>query len=248
MKCPYCGGNLSLEDETCPHCGRLNEQALQHVKDMKHYKGEFEHTKKHVYIATNRYTRVVVRVVIIAVLFFIIIVLYNLGANSYAIVHSIGQYQSKRHAAEYMEQLDQYIEEENFAAFTVFCNEHKIDCYEEPYTSYVPIKQTAQSYFNLYEDIMQLVCPTEYQEQSREIEQMTESLDYFYSCMDMERYEYYEGADSESNRNVLETMEHNVVLLLQTYFHISEEEAEQLKELSQAKRAVLIEEAIIGEK
>ena len=95
---------------------------------------------------------------------------------------------------------------------------------------------------------MQLVCPTEYQEQSREIEQMAESLDYFYSCMDMERYEYYEGADSESNQKALETMEHNVVLLLQTYFHISEEEAEQLKELSQAKRAVLIEEAIIGEK
>src|SRR5699024_3235668 len=201
-----------------------------------------------VYIATNRYTKVVVRVVIIAFLFFVIIVLHNLGERSYSIVRSIGQYQSRRHAAEYMKQLDQYIEEEDFAAFTAFCNGQKIDCYEEPYTRYIPVKQTAQSYVNLYEDIMQLVCPTEYQEQSREIEQMAESLDYFYSCMDMERYEYYEGADSESNQKALETMEHNVVLLLQTYFHISEEEAEQLKELSQAKRAVLIEEAIIGEK
>ena len=146
MKCPYCGGNLSLEDETCPHCGRLNEQALQHVKDMKHYKGEFEHTKKHVYIATNRYTKVVVRVVIIAVLFFVIIVLHNLGERSYSIVRSIGQYQSRRHAAEYMKQLDQYIEEEDFAAFTAFCNGQKIDCYEEPYTRYIPVKQTAQSY------------------------------------------------------------------------------------------------------
>ena len=89
MKCPYCGGNLSLEDETCPHCGRLNEQALQHVKGMKHYKGEFEHTKKHVYIATNRYTKVVVRVVIIALLFFVIIVLHNLGERCYSIVRSI---------------------------------------------------------------------------------------------------------------------------------------------------------------
>ncbi|CVI68583.1 hypothetical protein NDGK_01262 [Clostridiales bacterium CHKCI001] len=247
MKCPYCGGNLSLEDETCPHCGRLNEQARQHVKDMKHYKGEFEHAKKHVYIATNRYTKVVVRVVIIAILFFAIIVLYNLGERSYSIVRSIGQYQSKRHAAEYMKQLDQYIEEEEFFAFTTFCNEHKIDCYEEPYMRYIPVKRTAQNYMNLYENIMQLVCPTEYQEQSSQIEQMTENLDYFYSSMDMEQYEYYEGADSESNQRALETMEHNIILLLQTYFHISEEEAEQLKELSQAKRAVLIEEAIIGE-
>ena len=38
MKCKYCGGNLTLEQAYCPHCGRPNEEAAQHVKDMEHYK------------------------------------------------------------------------------------------------------------------------------------------------------------------------------------------------------------------
>lgn len=36
MKCKYCGGNLTLEQAYCPHCGRPNEEAEQHVKDMEH--------------------------------------------------------------------------------------------------------------------------------------------------------------------------------------------------------------------
>lgn len=45
MKCKYCGGNLTLEQAYCPHCGRPNEEAAQHVKDMEHYKSNFEDTK-----------------------------------------------------------------------------------------------------------------------------------------------------------------------------------------------------------
>ena len=49
MKCKYCGGNLTLEQAYCPHCGRPNEEAAQHVKDMEHYKSNFEDTKSDVY-------------------------------------------------------------------------------------------------------------------------------------------------------------------------------------------------------
>ena len=49
MKCKYCGGNLTLEQAYCPHCGRPNEEAAQHVKDMEHYKSNFEDTKSVTY-------------------------------------------------------------------------------------------------------------------------------------------------------------------------------------------------------
>lgn len=247
MKCPYCGGNLSLEDEVCPHCGRLNEQSRQHVKDMQHYKGEFEHTKKHVYIATSQYTKVVVRVVIIAVLVLAIIALFILGGRAYSVRRIVEEHRAERYAAEYIKQLDQYIEEEDFFSFITFCNERRISCYEGMYERYVAVERVAQNYINVYNCIMKLVCPTEYQEQSSAIEQLTGSLDYFYSSMDAEVYEYYEDADNEQSKKAIEVMKDEVSLLLQVYFSISEEEAEQLKELSQAKRAVLIEEAIMGE-
>jgi predicted amidophosphoribosyltransferase len=53
MKCKYCGGNLTLEQAYCPHCGRPNEEAAQHVKDMEHYKSNFEDTKSDVYEVTE---------------------------------------------------------------------------------------------------------------------------------------------------------------------------------------------------
>lgn len=45
MKCKYCGGEISLEDVKCPYCGRENEEAVQHIKDMQYYQGEFEKAK-----------------------------------------------------------------------------------------------------------------------------------------------------------------------------------------------------------
>lgn len=45
MKCEFCGGTLSLENEYCPHCGRPNEHARKHIEDMRHYDSVYEETK-----------------------------------------------------------------------------------------------------------------------------------------------------------------------------------------------------------
>ena len=58
MKCKYCGGNLTLEQAYCPHCGRPNEEAAQHVKDMEHYKSNFEDTKSDVYEVAEKNTEI----------------------------------------------------------------------------------------------------------------------------------------------------------------------------------------------
>lgn len=44
MKCQYCGGNLNLQDENCPFCGRFNEQAAEYTKSMKDIKEEYGKT------------------------------------------------------------------------------------------------------------------------------------------------------------------------------------------------------------
>ena len=45
MKCRYCGSNLGIEDEYCPYCGKVNDQAAGHQAVMKDYLNEFERTK-----------------------------------------------------------------------------------------------------------------------------------------------------------------------------------------------------------
>ena len=68
MKCKYCGGNLTLEQAYCPHCGRPNEEAAQHVKDMEHYKSNFEDTKSDVYEVAEKNTEIMSHMIIITVL------------------------------------------------------------------------------------------------------------------------------------------------------------------------------------
>ena len=46
MKCKYCGGDVTLNDHFCPHCGRPVDQAIRHQKEMREYETEFEETKQ----------------------------------------------------------------------------------------------------------------------------------------------------------------------------------------------------------
>lgn len=247
MKCKHCGNHLSLEDEVCPYCGNVNEHARQHIKDMKHYKGEFEHTKKNVYTVTKRYTSVTVRVAAIAILLIGIMVLLIVSGRSYEIRRRIEQYKADRNSEAYMEILDKYIEEENYQALSAFWDEHYINSFTGVYERYVPVFRVAQNYNNIYRDVMDIVCPSEYQERERVIKNLTDNLNYFYDSLDMERYQYYEEADSEENKDILARMRKKVMLLMETYCNLSKDEAEKLEEMSEARRAVLVEEAIIGE-
>ena len=46
MKCKYCGGDVTLDDHFCPHCGRPVDQSQRHHQEMKQYETEFEETRQ----------------------------------------------------------------------------------------------------------------------------------------------------------------------------------------------------------
>ncbi len=46
MKCQYCGGNLGLESEVCPFCGRENPKAEKYISTKKSYQKAFDETEK----------------------------------------------------------------------------------------------------------------------------------------------------------------------------------------------------------
>lgn len=89
MKCDFCGSNMSLEDERCPHCGQLNPHAQQHIKDMEHYQDEYNRTRRGVYSDLGQYKDTVVRIVIIAVLVIGIVVMWVISQEAYSIHRSV---------------------------------------------------------------------------------------------------------------------------------------------------------------
>ena len=247
MKCKYCGGNITLETAFCPYCGKPNEHAQKHVRDMEKYQGVYEETRSDLQEAANRYTGSTVRIIIIAVLIILIILLLLLAGNAYSIKRAWIQAQNNKNAETVMKQMDEYLENEDFIAFTHFCNENYIDTYETEFEVYMPVERASQSYSYVYNSIMEVACPPTYADANSRIEYLAENLDYFYNNVDMSQYEYFENIDIEKNEKALAAMEEKVELLLVTYCNFTEEEAKSMKSMSNAKRAVTIEEAILDE-
>lgn len=247
MKCKYCGGNITLETAFCPYCGKPNEHAQQHAKNMKLYRRVYEKTRKGVQETTHRYTGIIVRIVIIAILVVIITALMVLTDRSYSIKRIWMRNKMERNSAQVMKQMDQYLEAEEFFAFASFCSENYIDTYDSVFESYAPAERASQSYSYVYLDIMKIACPPEYGNRDSMIENLAENLDYFYEALDMSRYEYYKNIDVEKSEKILNAMEEKVKLLLSTYCGLTEEETDSIRTMSKARRAVTLEEAISGE-
>lgn len=37
IKCKYCGASISLLDEKCPYCQKINDKAKKHLKELNKY-------------------------------------------------------------------------------------------------------------------------------------------------------------------------------------------------------------------
>ena len=245
MKCKYCGGEISLEDVKCPYCGRENEEAVQHIKDMQYYQGEFEKAKHKVYHESGQAAAITVRVIVCALLVIFSILLLVLGGNAYSFIYSVQSKNADAHVAEYSKILDQYLEEENFQAFSRFIQEKGIRTYGDVYGKYSKVRSLADTYNSVWNDILDLYNPPAYSEFDRLLDMFSDDLDYFYNAL--ERETWNEGEDAEIYLTAADRMEENVQLLIRTYLGLTDEQAQSLKSLSKGRRAVLIEDAL-GEK
>lgn len=246
MKCKYCGGNITLETEYCPYCGKTNEHAQKHAADMKTYQRVYESTRNGVQDAAHKYTGATIRLIIIAVLVIMIVVLFILGAKSYDFRRMWIEHRSEKNSKQNMETMDEYLENEEFLAFTAFCEENYIYTYDTVFEKYTPAERVSRYYRYVYEDIMRIACPPEYADQEFVLESLSENLEYFYTSMDMKEYEYYD-IDTELNQRAIAAMEEKTELLLHVYCGLTEEEAMSMRTMSKAKRAVMLEEAVLDE-
>ncbi len=241
MKCDFCGGPLSLEDERCPRCGQPNKHARRHIEDMRHYKGEFEDTKKHVYEKTKRYTQLAVRAVILSVLVILSVGMYVLADNAYSIVRDWKRSSANRKYEEYSRIMDGYLEEGEFRAFNAFREAHEIgsygDAYSERYGSIIPV---VYYYVQTMDELWSYAFPGEYTLETQ-AQWTAETMDYFY------KDRWMEAEDEESEALFLKVtgeMESQVEQFLITFCGFTQEEAAQMKELSSARRQILLEDKL----
>jgi len=245
MKCKYCGGDVTLQDHFCPHCGRPVDQALRHQKEMREYETEFEETKREainkISVSSGGGTAVGIRLaVIVALTIALIWMLINL--NSY----DINQRKEKRLANAnydaYVEQIEQYIADRDFVALSRFENKHNLD-WNDKYKEYRDIFYAASSYEYIYRGILETAFLLKDARSLYYAENLSENVNRFYEQILSDR-STYSDADPEKTEAAYNEMEQDMLALLQKYLHISKEDADSMRELSKSRRKVLIEQAL----
>ena len=245
MKCKYCGGDVTLQDHFCPHCGRPVDQALRHQKEMREYETEFEETKREainkISVSSGGGTAVGIRLAIIVALTIALIwMLINL--NSY----DINQRKEKRLANAnydaYVEQIEQYIADRDFVALSRFEDKHNLD-WNDKYKEYRDIFYAASSYEYIYRGILETAFLLKDARSLYYAENLSENVNRFYEQILSDR-STYSDADPEKTEAAYNEMEQDMLTLLQKYLHISKEDADSMRELSKSRRKVLIEQAL----
>lgn len=243
MKCEKCGGNLTLEDVACPHCEAINEHAVQHIREMNRYKKDYEGTRKEVYSVTKAYAGLTVRIVILAVLVVLTIVCGVLSGEVYSIRRHL--IEVARNDEECREQIEQYLKEREYYALAVFCDEKSIDTIEEGYEDYYGILYAAGQYRFFYDYVMYTLRPYEGSDMQTYADRIAELLSDFYKVFDESHY-CYVGTQGKQYQAVLE-MQEQMNALLVAYCGVTPKEAEAFPTMTNAQRALAIEEGIANE-
>lgn len=245
MKCKYCGGDVTLQDHFCPHCGRPVDQAIRHQKEMREYETEFEETKREaidkISVSSGGGTAVGIRLAIIVALTIALIwMLINL--NSY----DINQRKEKRLANAnydaYVEQIEQYIADSDFMALSRFEDKHNLD-FNDKYEAYRDIFYAAHYYDYVYRGIIETAYLAKDTRNLYYAENLSENINMFYDRILSDHHIKY-GENSEKTEAVYKEMEQDITILLQKYLHLTKEETDSMRELSKSRRTVLIEQAL----
>ncbi len=240
MKCPHCGGEMSLEDKLCPYCGMPNEEAAEHAREMRRYRESYRKTEAEVKEKTKRQTARFTKIILSLVLILLSVAAVWFGRNAYSFRYNQKRADAVRHADAYREKLDSFLKEGDYAAFLSFAEREKISFYEEPYEEYIRIADVGRHYLYFLDDTRKLLVREKYTDLGSMTEYIADALDDLAKDL-ADPYDYYQGVDSEKSRLAVEDMTGEIRAVLIRYFGFTEEEAEDVFTMSGANRRLLLE-------
>lgn len=251
MKCPNCGKTIGIEETKCPACGYTNPLAEKHNENIKKYDQRFKDTQESVLQSAQKTEGIGIRGGIFAILVAVIIIL----AFVWGIVSAAGEGETsedrKRDAlknkTEYNAQMREYLEAGDYITFVSFIKHHNIPFDSEPYTDYTRLNYVAEEYYSCVGDWERILLRSDdpdYWDSS--------GLDISHFCTDigsfMEVYEYNAGIEKkEEFAAYMEDMNADMRAMLRRYLQMTDDEVDEFLGYSQARKAVAMEEIILGE-
>lgn len=236
MKCPHCGGEVTLEQRFCPYCGKPNEQARRHAEDMERFQASYKATEDELRQKTTRFTGTMVRIVVLAVLIVMIIVSFLFSSNYYSFQYDRQRADAEKHFDEYSKLMDSYLEDRNYMEFAEFTDAKQIRSYDSAYEEYGGLIWGASTYTEVYRYLMDIVAGDRLA--GDHVKYLNEAISSFY------RYgedNYWEDAPKERHEQFL-TMQAELEDMLGYYLGLTDDQVAGLEKLSDSRRGVLIED------
>ena len=245
MKCKYCGGDVSLDDHFCPHCGRPVDQSQRHQREMEQYETEFEETKQEalekISVSSGGGTAVGIRLAAIVVLVISIFAAAVL-LDPYEAAERRAARDVKKHFAEYTQEVETFLENRDYGALNAFIDLHDLQSNDQ-FREYTEIFGAAEYYMRIYQGMMELAFIDADKENLYDVKNMSRNYNSFYETAFRNRH-YSWIENPEKIEAVSTQMEEDLAILAQRYLGLTKEETDSLKGLSDSRRTVIIEQAI----
>ena len=244
MKCQYCGANLTIDDEVCSFCGSANAFATKHRKEMHRFTREFNRTKSDVLTKSRDHSKWVAKITLIAVLVALnLLVLFAVG-NSYEIEEFIVARKAESNYFLHKAKLDEYEENRQYIAFTDYFSQNQL-YYSDMFDEYRAVSDVCGQYASIYRYMMEIVTQedTDYYTHEQRLEYIADQIEYVYMYSEKDDYDREEQY-TEEHQACMDDAVAQVEALIQTYFGVSDEDMSGFRELSKARRQILMEEGL----
>lgn len=247
MKCEKCGHSIGPEELKCAHCGADNPFAIQHEQNMQQYKKRFDNTGSEVLESAGNMRKLGIKagVIVFLIVGFIVTFLvekYNYSDHEYE-ARERNRNATAKNTEENIAVIDELLEKGEYVESVGFMYESGVmNSGDDAYDELKGFRYVASE----YKECMQ------YMEQIALQGEVTDYYDYLDNyiqgfCMYLEGfYETYDvWKDSRSCARYspyIYDMEQELRTAMMVYFSMDEDELEDFLALSEAQKAVRLEE------
>lgn len=251
MVCEKCKHEIGPDYLKCPNCGADNPFALKHAQNIKQFDKEFVKTENEVAGSAKKIAGLGKKAAILVILLIAIIVMRLIAVSNYdgSNTEEAAKKDAKKNAARYTKEMDDMLANGEYMELANYCHGHEImNSWADEYNRFRCIRYTVNDYYNCIKIMEEMIL------RSRDKEYF-DGLEYDVSnfCTYLERFEngtlvnMKEQEKDEVYLSYIIDMENEFNAAMRTYFSMDENELNQFLSLSQAKKAVKLEEILRNE-
>lgn len=162
MKCKFCGSNLGIEDELCPHCGKPNDQYEGNRTEMKEYREEYEKTKEDVKESSKTNSRLG-RIIVIGILLSVILAMAiaTSGYSNFEIREKNKNKKIDDYVTDHKDEIDatlaEYENNRDYISIDYFALNYRLRSNEAYYRDYGRLFTASIHYRAIHDDIFNIL-------------------------------------------------------------------------------------------